>query len=88
MKPSMARPARGPICSRAISAMERPSCRTEAASAEMSCTAPMSTTPRPIHKRQGAQPKAWQATMGPTIGPAAAMAEKCWLRRNFGSMGE
>ena len=45
---------------------------------EKSCTAPMNTTPSPIHSSDGSQPNCWQARMGPAIGPAAAMAEKCW----------
>jgi hypothetical protein len=64
-----------------ISAIEVAPCRTEAVRLEKSCTAPISTTPRPIHSRQGSQPKAIQAMIGPAIGPAAAMAEKCWAKR-------
>ena len=74
-------PAGPPRCSRAISATERASWRTEAVSAEKSCTAPISTTPRPIQSRHGSQPKVWQARIGPAIGPAAAMAEKCCANR-------
>ncbi len=81
MKAIMARPALRPRCSPVISAIELAPCRTEAVRLEKSWTAPISTTPRPIHSRQGSQPKAWQARMGPAMGPAAAMAEKCWAKR-------
>ena len=81
MKTSIASHARGPRFTLAISAMERPPWRTEATSAEKSCTAPISTTPRPIQRSAGNHPKRRQAAMGPTIGPAAAMALKCWPRR-------
>ena len=64
-----------------ISAIDRPWWRTEATSAEKSCTAPMKTTPRPIQSRQGSQPNCWQARIGPAMGPAAAMALKCWPSR-------
>ena len=73
----MASQARRPSSSRTISAMERPPWRTEATRLEKSWTAPMKTTPRPIHSRQGSQPNCWQARMGPATGPAAAMALKC-----------
>ena len=81
MKAIIARPATGPSSSRAISAIERPPWRTDAASAEKSCTAPMKTTPKAIHATHGPQPNAWQARIGPAIGPAAAIAEKCWPNR-------
>jgi len=67
--------------SRAISAIDCPPWRTEAASVEKSCTAPMKTTPKAIQARHGPQPNAWQARIGPAIGPAAAIAEKCWPNR-------
>ena len=35
----------------------------------------------------GSQPKAIPARMGPTIGPAAAMAEKCWFSNGPASHG-
>jgi hypothetical protein len=72
-----ARPAGLPRRSRAISAIELPPWRKDATKLEKSCTAPMNTTPSPIHTKHGNQPKAWHARIGPAIGPAAAMAEKC-----------
>ncbi len=81
MKAIMARPARDPRCSRVISATERAPWRTEAVRLLKSCTAPISTTPRPIHSRHGTHPQTWQARIGPAIGPAAAMAEKCCAKR-------
>ncbi len=74
----MASHALRPRWTRTTSAIERASCRTEATSAEKSCTAPMKTTPNVIHRTHGSQPNCWQARMGPAMGPAAAMAEKCW----------
>jgi hypothetical protein len=41
----------------------------------------MKTTPIPIQSRQGAQPNDRQARIGPAIGPAAAIAEKCCAKR-------
>jgi hypothetical protein len=81
MKAMIAIQARPPRCTRITSAMERPSWRTEATSVEKSWTAPMNTTPMPIQRMEGSQPNCWQARMGPAMGPAAAMAEKCWGRR-------
>ena len=81
MKAIMATQARGPSCSRTISAMDFPPWRTDAIRLEKSWTAPMKTTPSPIQSRQGSQPNCWQARMGPAMGPAAAMALKCWPRR-------
>ena len=60
-----------------MSAIERPPCRTLAARAMKSCTAPMSTTPNPIQSRHGNHPHSCTAMIGPAIGPAAAMAAKC-----------
>lgn len=42
-----------------------------------SCTAPASTAPSKIHTRPGAKPN-WAASVGPTRGPAPAMAAKWW----------
>ncbi len=81
MNAIIARPAFEPRCSRVISATEVAPWRTEAAKEAKSCTAPMRTTPKPIHRRHGSHPNAWHARMGPAIGPAAAIAEKCWPKR-------
>jgi hypothetical protein len=81
MKPSVSRPAAWPSSTRAISATDVAPWRTEATRLEKSWTAPMSTTPRAIHTRHGSQPNAWQARIGPAIGPAAAIAEKCCANR-------
>ena len=70
--------ARRPRFSRAISAIESAPWRTDATSAVKSWTAPMRTTPSTIQSTQGTQPKSRHATIGPTIGPAAAIALKCW----------
>jgi hypothetical protein len=55
--------------------------RIEATRVEKSCTAPMNTTPTVIHSSAGNQPNCWQARIGPAMGPAAAIAEKCWGNR-------
>ena len=81
MKAIIAPQARAPMFSRTISAIDLALWRTLATSAEKSWTAPMNTTPRPIQRMQGSQPKARQAWIGPTIGPAAAIALKCWPSR-------
>ena len=81
MNASIASQARRPRFSFTISAMERAPWRTLATSAEKSWTAPMKTTPSAIQRRQGSQPKSWQAMIGPAIGPAAAIALKCWPSR-------
>ena len=77
----MARPAGELIRSLATSAMEQAPCRTLAARLKKSWTAPIKTTPRAIQSKQGSQPNARQAAIGPAIGPAAAIAEKCWPKR-------
>jgi hypothetical protein len=41
----------------------------------------MKTTPSEIQSRHGSHPKLMQARMGPAMGPAAAIAEKCWANR-------
>ena len=74
MNTSIASQARGPRFSFTISATERARWRTLATSAEKSWTAPMKTTPSAIQRREGPQPKSWQAMIGPAIGPAAAIA--------------
>ena len=43
--------------------------------------------PTLIHRMAGSQPNMVQARMGPAMGPAAAMAEKCCPIRNRGSIG-
>ena len=63
--------------SRTTSAIERPPCRTEAISVVKSWMPPMRTEPTRIQIHVGNQPKSVPARIGPTIGPAAAMAEKC-----------
>jgi hypothetical protein len=81
MKTSIASQACGPRFARITSAIDRPSWRTLATSVEKSWTAPMKTTPTVIHRIEGSQPNCWQARMGPAMGPAAAIAEKCCPRR-------
>ena len=55
----------------------RPLLRTEAVRLEKSWTPPIKMEPRMIHSSAGSQPNQMPASTGPTIGPAAAMAEKC-----------
>ena len=74
----MASHARRPSSSRMISAIDRPWWRTDATRLAKSCMAPMKTTPSPIQRMQGSHPNCWQARIGPAMGPAAAMALKCW----------
>ncbi len=52
-------------------------CLTEAIRLEKSWTPPMKIEPSTIHKTAGSQPNHMAARIGPTIGPAAAIAEKC-----------
>jgi hypothetical protein len=73
--------ARRPMCRFAISATLSASCRTLAMRDEKSCTAPMKITPNAIQRTHGSQPNNWPARMGPAIGPAAAIALKCWPKR-------
>jgi hypothetical protein len=78
-------PARADMCSRTISAMDRAWWRTEPTRAAKSCMAPMKMQPMTIHRMAGTHPKYSAAAIGPTMGPAAEMAEKCWLSRySFG----
>ena len=63
------------ICERTISTSDLPSLRTEAVRMTMSCTAPAITAPTSIHRKPGKKPN-WQASTGPTSGPAPAMAAK------------
>ena len=65
----------------AISAIEPAPWRTDATRAVKSWTAPISTTPTAIQRTQGSHPHSRHAAIGPTIGPAAAMALKCWPSR-------
>ena len=73
--------------SRTTSAIDRALCRIDATSAEKSCTPPIRMLPTRIQIRAGAQPNATPARIGPTIGPAAAIAEKCWPSSNCGGIG-
>jgi hypothetical protein len=65
------------MCSRTTSAIERALCRIDATRADISCTPPMKIEPMRIQISAGSQPNVRPARIGPTIGPAAAMAEKC-----------
>ena len=65
------------MCCRTTSAMDFPLCRTEATSVKKSCTPPMKIEPRMIQIHAGSHPNNVAAKIGPTIGPAAAIAEKC-----------
>ena len=73
--------------SRTTSAIDRALWRTLATSAEKSWTPPMKMLPSRIQASAGAQPKATPARIGPTTGPAAAMAEKCCPSRSCGGIG-
>jgi hypothetical protein len=75
------------MCWRTTSAIDRPRCRTDATRAEKSWTPPIRIEPHRIQSMAGSQPNKAPARMGPTIGPAAAIAEKCWLRRGLVSSG-
>ena len=66
---------------RSLRMEEEPAGRTLAARLVKSWTAPIRTTPRAIQSKQGTQPNARQAAIGPAIGQAAAIAEKCWPKR-------
>lgn len=88
MKAMKATQARGLRCWRTSSAIVFASWRTEATSAARSWTAPMRTEPSTIHSTHGNHPNWRQALIGPTIGPAAAIALKCWPRRYGAGVGE
>ena len=68
-------PANGPISVLATSASDRPLCRTEATSTVKSCTHPAITAPISNHRNPGANPNC-AASVGPTNGPAPAIAAK------------
>ena len=51
----------------------------------MSCTAPKKIPPITIHSQTGCHPNA-RASVGPTIGPAPAMAAKCWAKATCGPL--
>ncbi len=69
------------ICAFTTSAMDFPSCLMEAISALISWTPPTNTPPRMIQSMAGPQPNHMPAKIGPMIGPAAAIAERCWPKR-------
>ena len=73
--------------SRTTSAIDRAPWRIEATSAVKSWTPPMKMLPTRIQSSAGSQPKATPARIGPMIGPAAAIAEKCWPSRSCGGIG-
>jgi hypothetical protein len=73
--------------SRTTSAIDRALWRIEATRAAKSWTPPMKMLPRRIQSSAGSQPNATPAKIGPTIGPAAAMAEKCCPSRSCGGIG-
>jgi hypothetical protein len=81
MNAIIALPAPVPSFSLVISATLWAPWRTDEASAAKSCTAPISTTPRATQISEGSQPNVMHAMIGPAIGPAAAIAEKCWPKR-------
>ena len=57
--------------------MDFPECRTDATNVKKSCTPPIKIEPTMIHSHAGNHPNHIPARIGPTIGPAAAIAEKC-----------
>jgi len=67
--------------------MERALWRMEATRDAKSCTPPMNIEPTRIQMRAGSQPNVRPARIGPTMGPAAAMAEKCWGTSDEGEIG-
>jgi hypothetical protein len=62
---------------RSTAATDPAPCRTEPTNAAKSCIAPTKTQPSTIHQNAGCQPNAVAARIGPAIGPAAEIAEKC-----------
>ncbi|MNP62212.1 hypothetical protein D3C76_1574700 [compost metagenome] len=70
-------PAKAPSSCLAISPSERPSRRVEMNRIRKSCTAPASITPTRIQIVPGRKPIC-AARIGPTSGPAPAMAAKWW----------
>ena len=80
-------PAKGLISVRATSASDLPLCRAEATSTVKSCTAPASTAPVTSQISPGANPNC-AASVGPTSGPAPAMAAKWWPNSTHFGVGE
>jgi len=68
-------PANGPISVLATSASDRPRCRIDATRTVKSCTHPAITAPISSHRNPGAKPNC-AASVGPTRGPAPAIAAK------------
>jgi len=64
----------------AIWPMEAPLWRTEAVRVTKSWTPPIRIEPKRTQSTVGSQPNQIPANTGPTMGPAAAIAEKCWPR--------
>lgn len=62
-------------------------CRTEATRDPMSWTPPTKIEPRTIQTSAGTHPNTTPARIGPVMGPAAAMVEKCCPTRNRASTG-
>ena len=82
--PMVTKPAKGEISVRATSARDLPLWRMEATRTTKSCTQPDRTAPNTIQKKPGAKPN-WAARVGPTRGPAPAMAAKwCPNSTHFG----
>ena len=81
------RPEKEPISVRAISARDLPLWRTEATSTVKSCTAPAMTAPTTSQIKPGANPNC-AVRVGPTSGPAPAMAAKCCPKRTHLGVGK
>ena len=81
-----ATPPTGPISSRAIWPSERPLRRVEKKRVTMSWTAPAKITPATIQMVPGRYPIC-AARIGPTSGPAPAMAAKWWPKSTRRSVG-
>ena len=58
-------------------AIEHAPWRIDPTSAAKSCIEPMKMQPITIHQSAGSQPNIDAARIGPAMGPAAEMAEKC-----------
>ncbi|MCZ7383567.1 MAG: hypothetical protein O8C63_02330 [Candidatus Methanoperedens sp.] len=70
-----------------ISAIDVALCLIDATRLEKSCTPPIKIEPSKIHKIAGNHPNQIAASIGPTIGPAAAIAEKCWPKSRLALAG-
>ena len=77
MNAIIAQPGARPRCSRAISAIELRAVAHRGDERREVVHRADEHHAEPIQSRHGSQPNVWHARIGPAMGPAAAIAEKC-----------